>query len=259
MMNQQQTAPSIHIRDVTLRYNDSNEPILNALNMDIPPSKWTCILGRSGCGKSSLLRYLANLLETKVQFSGTLSTNTKTDLKGQVAYMAQQDLLMPWLTVLENVLLSEKFSINTKKSQNDKKQQINKAKQLLQQVGLADKAALLPQQLSGGMRQRVALARTLMQKKSIVLMDEPFSALDAVTRYRLQNLACELLKDKTVVLITHDPQEAIRLADQLYIMQGNPAFAEQLTLPATATPRNSDAHSATLQQTIIERLEADYE
>jgi len=258
-MSQQKTAPSINIRDVTLRYNDSNKPILNALNMDIPASNWTCILGRSGCGKSSLLRYLASLLNTKVQFSGSLSTSSEIDLKEQVAYMAQQDLLMPWLTVLENVLLSEKFSTNTKKSQSDKQQQMNKAKQLLQQVGLAGKETLLPQQLSGGMRQRVALARTLMQEKPIVLMDEPFSALDAVTRYRLQNLACELLKDKTVVLITHDPQEAIRLANQLYIMQGTPAFAEQLTLPSTTTPRNSDAQSAALQQTIIERLEADYE
>ena len=114
MMGQQQTAPSINIQDVTLRYNDSNKPILNALNMDIPASNWTCILGRSGCGKSSLLRYLASLLNTKVQFSGSLSTSSEIDLKEQVAYMAQQDLLMPWLTVLENVLLSEKFSINTK-------------------------------------------------------------------------------------------------------------------------------------------------
>ena len=259
MMGQQQTAPSINIRDAILRYNDSKEPILNALNMDIPASKWTCLLGRSGCGKSTLLRYLANLLDTKVTFSGSLSTNTEENLKDQIAYMAQQDLLMPWLTALENVLLSEKFSTNTKKSQNDKKQQINKAKQLLQQVGLTNKMDFLPQQLSGGMRQRVALARTLMQEKPIVLMDEPFSALDAVTRYRLQNLASELLKDKTVVLITHDPQEAIRLADQLYIMQGTPALAEKLSLPSTTTPRNNDAQSAALQQTIIERLEADYE
>jgi len=252
-------APSITISNATLHYHNSEQATLAALNMEIPAAAWTCILGRSGCGKSSLLRYLANLLNEQVHFSGSLSISSPLDLQEQVAYMAQQDLLMPWLTVLDNVLLSEKFSANTKKSQNDKKQQMNKAKQLLQQVGLADKATLLPQQLSGGMRQRVALARTLMQEKPIVLMDEPFSALDAVTRYRLQNLACELLKDKTVVLITHDPQEAIRLADRLYIMQGNPAFAEQLTLPTTATPRNSDVQSATLQQTIIERLEVDYE
>ena len=90
-------------------------------------------------------------------------------------------------------------------------------------------------------------------------MDEPFSALDAVTRYRLQNLAYQLLQDKTVVLITHDPQEAIRLAHQLYIMQGRPAFAESLMVPKSVTPRNFDTEFAELQQIIMERLEQDYE
>ena len=126
-------------------------------------------------------------------------------------------------------------------------------------MGLGNEANHLPQQLSGGMRQRVALARTLMQDKPIVLMDEPFSALDAVTRHHLQNLAYQLLQDKTVVLITHDPQEAIRLANRLYIMQGRPAFTESLSLPASVTPRNFDAQCAELQQTIMDRLEQDYE
>lgn len=98
-----------------------------------------------------------------------------------------------------------------------------------------------------------------MQDQPVVLMDEPFSALDAVTRYRLQNLAYQLLQDKTVVLITHDPQEAIRLADQLYIMQGQPAFAELLVAPTSPTPRNFDAQCAELQQIIMDRLEQDYE
>ena len=252
-ITQQEQAPSIMIRDAYLRYNDSKENVLSALNMDFPAAQWTCILGRSGCGKSTLLRYLANLLKTKVQWSGQLSLNNNTHLHDQVAYMAQQDLLMPWLSALDNVMLSEKFGINKKRPQREK------ALQLLQQVGLEDKAAHLPQQLSGGMRQRVALARTLMQDKAIVLMDEPFSALDAVTRYRLQNLAYQLLKDKTVVLITHDPQEAIRLANQLYIMQGQPAFAEALNVPNSPSPRKIDAQCAILQQAIIDRLEQDYE
>ena len=180
------------------------------------------------------------------------------NLHDQIAYMAQQDLLMPWSSALDNVMLSDKFGSNNSNRRSNKKQQRQKALQLLQQVGLADKADYLPQQLSGGMRQRVALARTLMQNKPIVLMDEPFSALDAVTRYRLQNLAHELLKDKTVVLITHDPQEAIRLAGQLYIMQGQPAFAEALTVPSTTAPRKIDSECAVIQQTIIDRLEQDY-
>ena len=97
-----------------------------------------------------------------------------------------------------------------------------------------------------------------MQDQPVVLMDEPFSALDAVTRHKLQTLAATLLRGKTVVLITHDPLEAIRLAHQLYILQGMPAQAESLALPASRPPRNLDADGAQLQQQIIEALERDY-
>lgn len=249
---------SIEISGGYLHYLDSKEATIAKLNMCIPAGQWTCILGRSGCGKSSLLRHLANLLEKKVDWSGELNTQPQCELKDQIAYMAQQDLLMPWLSVLDNVMLSTKFD-GTHSRLNKTTFQFEKAHSLLKKVGLADKSSHLPQQLSGGMRQRVALARTLMQDKPIVLMDEPFSALDAVTRYRLQNLAYQLLQDKTVVLITHDPQEAIRLANRLYIMQGRPAFAESLNVPTSITPRHFDAECAELQQTIMQRLEQDYE
>jgi len=251
-------AVSIDISGGYLRYHDSTEVTVAGLDMHIPAGQWTCILGRSGCGKSSLLRYLANLLDDKVDWAGELSTQPQCDIKDNIAYMAQQDLLMPWLSVLDNVMLSTQFGgadYQTKKTHI----QFDKAHSLLQKVGLADKSNYLPQQLSGGMRQRVALARTLMQDKPIVLMDEPFSALDAVTRYRLQNLAYQLLQDKTVVFITHDPQEAIRLANRLYIMQGKPAYAESLLVPASVTPRDFDAECAELQRTIMARLDQDYE
>lgn len=250
-------AVGITISGGYLRYHDSDDAILTGLSIEMPSGAWTCILGRSGCGKSSLLRYLANLLDDKADWRGELSTQPQCDLKNHIAYMAQQDLLMPWLSVLDNVLLSTQFGTDSQPSAIDA--QRAKAQGLLQQVGLADKSDYLPQRLSGGMRQRVALARTLMQDKPIVLMDEPFSALDAVTRYRLQNLAHRLLQDKTVVLITHDPQEAIRLAHRLYIMQGRPAFTESLSVPDSATPRDFDAECAQLQQTIMARLEHDYE
>ncbi|GAL04238.1 hydroxymethylpyrimidine ABC transporter ATPase component [Photobacterium aphoticum] len=252
------TGVAITISGGHLQYLDSDVATLADLNMLLPAGKWTCLLGRSGCGKTSLLRYLAGLLDEKVTWSGALTTTPACDLHGQVAYMAQQDLLMPWLTVLDNVMLSQRFGEHAVDAQRaDIAKQ--KAFDLLARVGLVDKADYRPSQLSGGMRQRVALARTLMQDKPIVLMDEPFSALDAVTRYKLQNLACELLQDKTVVLITHDPQEAIRLADALYIMQGHPAAVRALTVPASATPRDYDADCAALQQAILTRLERDDE
>ncbi|PKH06914.1 ABC transporter ATP-binding protein [Moritella sp. Urea-trap-13] len=249
-------AVNIAIKNGYLHYHDSIEPVLSQFNMTMPAKQWTCILGRSGCGKTSLLRYLAGLLDQQVTWSGECSIDANhqllPDLTDQVAYMAQQDLLLPWLSVLDNVTLSNKFGTETSQANNDK------ALSLLAKVGLVDNAHHFPQQLSGGMRQRVALARTLMQDKPVVLMDEPFSALDAVTRYRLQDLACELLADKTVVLITHDPQEAIRLADHIYIMQGTPASAEHLSVPTSATPRQFDAECAQLQQQIMSCLAKEY-
>lgn len=160
--------------------------------MTIPAGQWTVLLGRSGCGKTTILRYLAGLLDEQVKWQGELTATDGIALHERIAYMAQQDLLLPWLNVLDNVCLSSRFSNSNSNSAAQKK----RASQLLKQVGLADYVFAKPDQLSGGMRQRVALARTLMQDKPVVLMDEPFSALDAVTRHKLQTLSATLLKEK---------------------------------------------------------------
>lgn len=254
---------TLNIEKGHLQYIDAEAPTLSGINMTIPIGEWTCLLGRSGCGKSTLLRYLAGLLNDKANWGGqivleSMGNRKVVSISDQIAYMGQQDLLMPWLSALDNVLLSTRFA-RFGSASIGKREQREKALHLLDQVGLLDKQSLLPQKMSGGMRQRVAIARTLMQDKPIVLMDEPFSALDAVNRHKLQNLACELLKDKTVLLITHDPQEAIRLASKLYIMHNTPTEAQSLPLPITAVPRKLDAECAALQQSIIERLEKDYE
>ncbi|MEC6813688.1 ABC transporter ATP-binding protein [Photobacterium toruni] len=244
----------ITIINGSLRYHSNiadhqSIPVIKDLNLTIAANKWTCLVGKSGCGKSTLIKFLAGLLNERTEWQGQLNISDNQPLTGRVTYMAQQDLLLPWLTVLDNVCLSSKFGHHA--STSSLKQ---RAMTLLEHVGLADKQHLLPQQLSGGMRQRVALARTLLQDQPIVLMDEPFSALDAVTRYRLQDLFVKLLKHKTVVLITHDPQEAIRLSDQLYILQGEPAFASALSLPESLPPRRFDAESASHQQRIFDIL-----
>ncbi|MEZ9259444.1 ABC transporter ATP-binding protein [Vibrio splendidus] len=245
----------VQLSNASLRYNDSEHATLSGLSLSLNAGKWTVLLGRSGCGKTTVLRYLAGLLDDKVEWQGTLATSDELPLTDRIAYMAQQDLLLPWLSVIDNVCLSHRFQNPV----SDKAQQTNQALELLAAVGLADHASTMPDQLSGGMRQRVALARTLMQDKPVVLMDEPFSALDAVTRHKLQSLACELLRDKTVVLITHDPQEAVRLADNLYVLQGTPANAQSLSVPLTSTPRVLDGECAELQQAILDQLERDYE
>ncbi|KHT61864.1 hydrogenase expression protein [Photobacterium gaetbulicola] len=242
---------TVCIEQLTLRYNDAHSPLFNQLDIKLPAGQWTCLLGKSGCGKTTLLRHLAGLLEDNVAWSGSITTSNDWPLAGNLAYMAQQDLLLPWLNVLGNVCLSHRFGASQDAN-------IPKAMALLDAVGLADKAEVMPNQLSGGMRQRVALARTLMQDKPVVLMDEPFSALDAVTRHKLQSLSARLLAGKTVLLITHDPQEALRLGHHIYMMAGSPASMRALPIPSGPPPRQFDGELAAHQQGIINQLENDY-
>ncbi|UXI04585.1 ABC transporter ATP-binding protein [Photobacterium sp. TY1-4] len=242
----------VSLNHASLRYRDAATAVFDDLNLTLPAGQWTCLLGKSGCGKTTLLRHLAGLSGDAVLWQGQLLTSDEQPLQDRVAYMAQQDLLLPWLSVLDNVCLSQRLGSGATTPD------ATRAMSLLAAVGLADFHAVRPDQLSGGMRQRVALARTLMQDKPLVLMDEPFSALDAVTRHKLQSLAAELLQDRTVLLITHDPQEALRLAHHIYLMSGSPAQLARLAVPQSVPPRSFDAQMAAHQQMIIDQLERDY-
>jgi putative hydroxymethylpyrimidine transport system ATP-binding protein len=138
-------------------------------------------------------------------------------------------LLLPWLSARENVVLGARL--------RGEAPDRAAADRLLARVGLAGHENKRPAALSGGMRQRVALARTLMEDRPVVLMDEPFSAVDALTRFRLQALACEVLADRTVVLVTHDPQEALRVGHRLFVLTGSPARWEESPVPRAQIPR----------------------
>ena len=184
----------------TFSYNE--RPLFSDLMLELLPGSWTCLLGSSGIGKSTLLRLLAGL-ETGGSFSGSISASDKLPLDGRVAYMAQSDLLLPWLTVQQNVSLGATL----------RKEPLNNEKidYLIRKVGLEDYISNKPGELSGGMRQRCALARTLMENTPLVLLDEPFSALDPFTRRQMQALSYSTLKQRTVLLVTHDLAEALRL------------------------------------------------
>ncbi len=156
---------------------------------------------------------------------------------------------MPWLTVIENAVIGSRL--------RGESPDYRRARDLLVSVGLADRADDHPSTLSGGMRQRTALIRTLMEDRPLVLMDEPFSALDAITRLRLQSLAAELLRGRTVLLVTHDPLEALRLGDRIHVMAGRPARIDQALTPAGATPRDpADPALLALQAELLTRLAA---
>ncbi|NCD24976.1 MAG: ABC transporter ATP-binding protein [Deltaproteobacteria bacterium] len=206
------TAPRLVLDRIRLEY--SGQPLFADLSLTIPGGRTTCILGPSGCGKSTLLKLLAGA--PSLEFQGEIRIEP-APAGPAVAWMSQNDLLLPWLSLLDNILLGARLRGELTPTHRDK------ALDLLSQAGLADQARALPTALSGGMRQRGALLRTLMEGRPVILMDEPFSALDALNRLRLQNLAARLTANATVVLVTHDPLEALRLGHHIVVLGGSPA------------------------------------
>jgi len=214
--------------------------VFEDLDLDLPAGRTTCLLGPSGVGKTSLLRLIAGLADdSEDESSGAATDQTGRSVQGRVAYMAQQDLLLPWASVLANVLLGPRL-----RGEHRDPETIRRARGLIAQVGLTGREDDRPARLSGGMRQRAALARTLVEDRPIVLMDEPFSALDAITRFALQDLAARLLAARTVLLVTHDPLEALRLGHRIVVMAGSPARLEtaldEKTAPAVLPPPPRD-------------------
>ncbi|GLQ34184.1 hypothetical protein GCM10007939_04670 [Amylibacter marinus] len=189
-----------------------NDQLLFDANLCLPGGKWTCLLGRSGVGKSTILRLILGL-ETGGTFTGRITASDDAPLDNRISYMAQSDLLLPWLSVLDNICIGARLRGTAP--------DIARAQKLLARVGLCAHGHQKPNALSGGMRQRTALARTLYENRPIVFLDEPFSALDAGTRADMQELAAEVLHGRTVLLVTHDPAEAARLADQIVVMSAS--------------------------------------
>ena len=201
------------IKNLKKIYHDKNGETLaiDDLNLDIKDKEIVAIVGPSGCGKSTLLGILAGLEEKS---SGSILFNGRKKL----GYMLQTDSLMPWRTILDNALIGLEIS-KTKTKENTKK-----VISMLDKYGLHDFIDKYPDNLSGGMRQRVALIRTLATNPDILLLDEPYSALDYQTRLALSNDLYKIIKEegKTVIIITHDIAEAISMADRIIVLSKRP-------------------------------------
>ena len=214
---------NIKINQLSFSYEDNGKLILKDINIEVQAGEFVCILGQSGCGKSTLLRLLAGLLKPT---SGELLIGGKkvegASLKRGVVF--QDYGLFPWMTACENILLSLKQRFPGRTKQELKQTAIN----MLLEVGLEESVyKMLPKELSGGMKQRCAIAQAFSMDPPILLMDEPFGALDAVTRARLQDLVLKLWAQdnpkKTVFFVTHDVDEAMLLANRIIVLGQSPS------------------------------------
>ncbi len=222
--------PGLFIEAADLTYDGVS--LFKNLTLELAPGEWTGLLGDSGVGKSTLLRIAAGLDAGPGDYGARLSDGSAAE--GHVALMAQRDALLPWLSVRENACLGDRLRGSDSSADRER------ARALLAEVGLADYLHAKPATLSGGMRQRVALVRTLIEDRPIVLLDEPFAALDALTRHRMQDLSARLLAGRTVLHVTHDPLEALRLSHRIVMLEGRPARIRDEAAPSGQPPRPAD-------------------
>jgi putative hydroxymethylpyrimidine transport system ATP-binding protein len=205
--------------------------LMPGLDLHLPAGRWSVLLGASGAGKTSLARLVSGL-DTPAQLDGGVRRSDGTPLPpGEVAMMAQADQLLPWAGAVDNVTIGARL--------RGAKADAARARALLSRLGLGGMEARRPAALSAGQRQRLALARLLYEARPVVVLDEPFSALDALTRLRMQDLAAAELRGRTVLLITHDPAEAMRLADAAWVV--GPEGAAPVLLPQGPAPRSPEA------------------
>lgn len=200
---------------------------LDSVTFGADIGEWTTILGPSGCGKSTLLKILAGLLT---------ATSGELRISDSAAYLPQHDTLLPWRTALENALLPAELEGASRVTSEAE------ARDLFDRFGLASFIDVLPHRLSGGMRQRVALIRTFLTHRNILLLDEPLGALDPLTRIRLQDWLAEVWGElgKTVILVTHDVEEAVVLSDRIVVLSDRPATVQRLIDLALPRPRRRD-------------------
>ncbi len=229
--------PHIEVRDVSVVFNTPGGPVsaVQSVNLGMEASEFLCLIGPSGCGKSTLLNMIAGFLRPssgEIRIGGKTVSGPSFD-RGVVFQDFAQ--LFPWRTALGNVM----FGLEMKGVEKQERERI--AREQLKLVGLEKFADYYPHHLSGGMQQRVAIARALAYNPAVLLMDEPFAALDALTRDEMQRLLADVWREtrKTVVYVTHNVAEAVYLADRVVVMSPHPGRVKTevaMTLPRPRDP-----------------------
>lgn len=233
MTTSRSNGPLLEVRGITSLYEDL--PILNDIHMHLDEGEFVSIVGPSGCGKSTLFHHISGIM-TPEKGSVLIRGEDHTGRAGRVSYMYQKDLLMPWKKVVDNVALPLRLKGLSKKEARER------ALELFELFGLEGFEKSYPYQLSGGMRQRASLLRTYLYSSDILLLDEPFGGLDAITRARLQDWLLELLArlDVAVLFITHDIEEALYLSDRIYVLSDRPAEIRKEFAPHFDRPRERE-------------------
>jgi NitT/TauT family transport system ATP-binding protein len=238
------TTLALRLESVSKVYGAGHErvPALDRVSLSVAPGEFVCMVGASGCGKSTMLNLVADLDRPS---GGTV------DVQGRTTLMFQEAALFPWLTVAGNISLALKLCGVPKKERPER------VEQLLETVNLAGFAKTRPHELSGGMRQRVALARSFAQDSDILLMDEPFGALDAMTRDLLHDELERLWTERelTVLFVTHNVREAARLADRVILLTSRPGrVAEEFSVDIDRPRRMDSPEVSSLAARITDRL-----
>lgn len=247
----------ISIREMEKAFHkgESSLPVLRRVSLGARSGEFVAILGPSGCGKSTLFNVLAGLLR-KDRGTIMIDDNPVESGLGEVAYMQQKDLLFPWRTIRRNILLGPEVSGDRSGATQEE------ANRLMTRVGLKGFEDHYPAELSIGMRQRAALVRTLLLHKDILLLDEPFGALDAMTRSVMQRILLELWTEyhKTVLLVTHDIEEALLLADRIYLLTARPAAMRgEISIDMPRPRKITDPQFVDLKAKILDLLQGELE
>jgi putative hydroxymethylpyrimidine transport system ATP-binding protein len=243
----------LEFKDVTFKYLGDDYTMLKDLSFSVGKGEFISIIGTSGCGKSTIFR-LINGLEKSQNGEILINKNSIDDMKNYSAYMPQKDLLFPWRTIGDNISLPLELQ-KIKKSDRE-----NRVLDVLKEVGLSSYKDKFPKDLSGGMRQRVSFARTLLTGSELLLLDEPFSALDSLTRISMQEWLLEEWKhfNKTILFITHDVEEAIFLSKSIFVIQDKPiTHMERIEIPLDYPRSRNDLQKpeiVELKENLISRL-----
>jgi NitT/TauT family transport system ATP-binding protein len=235
------SVPHILVENLTLQYRTKHSMVaaLEDVSIDIPPRSFVCIVGPSGCGKTTLLKVLSGVLKAtrgRALLDGRPIEDT--NLSGKIGYIFQRPLLLPWRTALGNVLLTTEIA----RKDMPLKERIAEARRWLTLTGLGGFEDRLPHELSGGMQQRVSLSRAFAFRPPILMMDEPFAALDEITREAMQEELLRLwsVTESTVIFVTHSISEAVLLSERIIVLTARPGRVDEIIDVPFSRPRGEE-------------------